>query len=451
MTHARKPSAFIFSLTTFCHIKGADIVPYIALIKFSHETLLLPNVLVRELDVDLFLDEAIQVLTSNTQSLLEVAPTVFRDEVSERTNLLAISGGVAAKISSRSPLEANSCATSLDFTTPRFEVHPSHTKNLPSRLSFLSSNVSVHVHVPERTQLTLAGFYDFLLAEFPSIHIVNVHTFRLFCIVQIVNHVHHIRGRMLLCPDLFSNVIHFANHLAHIVLRKHRHPSPDGALESVPQNTTVRALTVSRSHAAYRDISSHAVVPKTDRFSSQHEHAYSKHASDRQVVGSDLAQAHTLMRSTSYVASSLPVSSEAGDEEMRDSRNVSECDAAQIPVLEGARDVNRSKQPTESERRRHELSHLPHVPWCTICCRARTKDDAHDVVIHEGSVDSLPKIVCDYAEIKMKGDTTPMKVLLVVDSSTGYLGPTDVGLKGGGSGFAAKWWLSGWNPLVMHE
>ena len=111
------------------------------------------------------------------------------------------------------------------------------------------------------------------------------------------------------------------------------------------------------------------------------------------------------------------MSSEPGDEEIRESRNVSECEA----VLEGAREVNRSKQPTESERRRHELRHLPHVPWCTICCRARTIDDAHHVVIHQESVDSLSKIVRDYAEIKMKGDTTPMRVLLVVDSSTGYL------------------------------
>ena len=30
----------------------------------------------------------------------------------------------------------------------------------------------------------------------------------------------------------------------------------------------------------------------------------------------------------------VPVSSEAGDEEMSDSRNVSECEAARIPVLE---------------------------------------------------------------------------------------------------------------------
>ena len=32
----------------------------------------------------------------------------------------------------------------------------------------------------------------------------------------------------------------------------------------------------------------------------------------------------------------VPVSNEAGDEEMRESRNVSECEAVQIPVLGGA-------------------------------------------------------------------------------------------------------------------
>ena len=55
-----------------------------------------------------------------------------------------------------------------------------------------------------------------------------------------------------------------------------------------------------------------------------------------------------------FVPVAVPVASETHDEEMGDSRNVSECEAPQIPVLEGAREVNRSKQPLESERRRHE-------------------------------------------------------------------------------------------------
>ena len=65
-------------------------------------------------------------------------------------------------------------------------------------------------------------------------------------------------------------------------------------------------------------------------------------------------------------------------------------------------------------------------------------------------VDSLPKIVSDYAEIKMKGDTTPMRVLFVVDSSTGILGATDVDRKVAVLVLLQNGWLSGWNSLVMH-
>ena len=44
---------------------------------------------------------------------------------------------------------------------------------------------------------------------------------------------------------------------------------------------------------------------------------------------------------------------------MKDSGNShsSEHEAPKIPVLDGARGVNRSKQPSEADSRRHELSH----------------------------------------------------------------------------------------------
>ena len=68
------------------------------------------------------------------------------------------------------------------------------------------------------------------------------------------------------------------------------------------------------------------------------------------------------------------------------------------------------------------------------------------------SVDSLPKIVCDCAKIKMKGDTTPMRVLLVVDSSTGCLGAADVDQKKVAVLVSLQNGCpSGWSPLAMHE
>ena len=131
------------------------------------------------------------------------------------------------------------------------------------------------------------------------------------------------------------------------------------------------------------------------------------------------------------VPTEVPAAVGTRDEDMRDPGNSqsSEYEAPQIPVLEGVRGESRSKQPSEADRRRHELSHMPHVQWCTICCRARTSDDPHHVVTHDESVESLPKNVCHYAEIKMKGDTTPMRVPPLVDSSTGYIGATDVDQK----------------------
>ena len=34
--------------------------------------------------------------------------------------------------------------------------------------------------------------------------------------------------------------------------------------------------------------------------------------------------------------------------------------------------------PTEEERRRHELTHLPYAAWCEDCVMTRTKDDPHN-------------------------------------------------------------------------
>ena len=59
------------------------------------------------------------------------------------------------------------------------------------------------------------------------------------------------------------------------------------------------------------------------------------------------------------VPTEVPAAVETRDEEMIDSGNShsSEHEAPKIPVLDGARGVNRSKQPSEADSRRHELSH----------------------------------------------------------------------------------------------
>ena len=112
-------------------------------------------------------------------------------------------------------------------------------------------------------------------------------------------------------------------------------------------------------------------------------------------------------------------------------------DARAVPVLDGAREVNRSKQSSGEERLKHNPT-LPHHVPCPRLMIHFHQYSSREFLFHFRTLE------CDDAEIKMKGDTTSMKVLHVVDSSSRYLGATDVDHKGGSSGVAAKWraeWL----------
>ena len=94
-------------------------------------------------------------------------------------------------------------------------------------------------------------------------------------------------------------------------------------------------------------------------------------------------------------------------------------DAPQIPELDGAREVDKSRQPSETERRKHELTLLPRVPWSTT---ERTINDPHPAVIHDEGSDTFPKIECDDAEVQMKRDTTQMIGAHECNSSPTYRG-----------------------------
>ena len=43
-----------------------------------------------------------------------------------------------------------------------------------------------------------------------------------------------------------------------------------------------------------------------------------------------------------------------------------------IPV-----DIPTPIQPSDEERERHSLNHLPFAPWCEVCLRSRTRDNPH--------------------------------------------------------------------------
>ena len=102
--------------------------------------------------------------------------------------------------------------------------------------------------------------------------------------------------------------------------------------------------------------------------------------------------------------------------------------------------MNDPKDPSEQERREHEMSHLPFRSWCRHCVRGRGKEAAHKKQSdHEGS---LPEVHFDFAFMGDEadpGNTVAMHVARVRDSRMTLA--TAVPSKSTGS----LWWTGCWH------
>ena len=56
--------------------------------------------------------------------------------------------------------------------------------------------------------------------------------------------------------------------------------------------------------------------------------------------------------------------------------------------------INDPRQPTEEERRQHEMTHLPYRSWCRHCVKGRGKNAPHKKQDDEGE---LHEVHFDYA------------------------------------------------------
>ena len=73
------------------------------------------------------------------------------------------------------------------------------------------------------------------------------------------------------------------------------------------------------------------------------------------------------------------------------------------------------QQPTEQERREHNLTHLPYRSWCTICVETKGRANNHPTQ----KTSTLPVIQCDFASIKGIHDKQVIPVLPAIDVETG--------------------------------
>ena len=52
-------------------------------------------------------------------------------------------------------------------------------------------------------------------------------------------------------------------------------------------------------------------------------------------------------------------------------------DADRVPVETGAEPIPIPCEPSESEKMKHELTHIPFKPWCTSCVQGKAQSEPH--------------------------------------------------------------------------
>ena len=80
-----------------------------------------------------------------------------------------------------------------------------------------------------------------------------------------------------------------------------------------------------------------------------------------------------------------------------------------------ARGIKAPQQPTEQERREHNLTHLPYRSWCSICVENKGRANNHPTQ----KTSTVLVIQCDFAYIKGIHDKQVIPVLTAIDVETG--------------------------------
>ena len=91
--------------------------------------------------------------------------------------------------------------------------------------------------------------------------------------------------------------------------------------------------------------------------------------------------------------------------------------------LEGleARGLPTPVEPTKAEVEWHNLTHVPHAPWCSVCVRGRGRDSRHEAQGAEARADceSWSYIQVDYFFMKYREEDVAQPYLSAVDSKYG--------------------------------
>ena len=101
-----------------------------------------------------------------------------------------------------------------------------------------------------------------------------------------------------------------------------------------------------------------------------------------------------------------------------------------ILVESGAEMTLVPHEPSELEKQKHNLPHIPCQPWCTSCVKGKAQAEPHKRTERITEDSELPVIQCDYLMLKDVAGTGGLKVLSMYVRTFGYGMSTVVEMKG---------------------
>ena len=109
------------------------------------------------------------------------------------------------------------------------------------------------------------------------------------------------------------------------------------------------------------------------------------------------------------------------------------------------------REPSEFEKQKHNLTHIPFQPWCTSCVKGKAQAEPHKRTERIIEDSELPVIQCDYLMLKDTAGTGGLKVLSMYVRTFGYGMSTVVETKGPTDMYATMWAVKMLNFLGLSD
>ena len=126
-------------------------------------------------------------------------------------------------------------------------------------------------------------------------------------------------------------------------------------------------------------------------------------------------------------------------------------DDDRVLVESGAEMTPVPHEPSEFEKQKHNLTHIPFQPWCTSCVKGKAQAEPHKRTERIIEDSELPVIQCDYLMLKDVAGTGGLKVLSMYVRTFGYGMSTVVETKGPTDMFATMWAVKMLNFLGLSD